>query len=106
MGAGHNGEKDVHAAVAKGRLTLDYTPGFSDWRGAKIMQIGMVAKKMGLSVDAARFYERNGLLPRPPRTEGGFALSCRVYPGSEPIGLPPAQMVRRAVSEARQGEKQ
>lgn len=36
------------------------------------MQIGIVAKKMGLSVDAIRFYERNGLLPRPPRTEGGF----------------------------------
>jgi MerR family mercuric resistance operon transcriptional regulator len=36
------------------------------------MQIGIVAKKIELSVDAIRFYERNGLLPRPPRTEGGF----------------------------------
>src|SRR5438445_5831631 len=36
------------------------------------MQIGIVAKKIGVSVDAIRFYERNGLLPRPPRTEGGF----------------------------------
>lgn len=36
------------------------------------MQIGAVAKKVGVSVDAVRFYERNGLLPRPPRTEGGF----------------------------------
>lgn len=36
------------------------------------MQIGVVAKKVGMSVDAVRFYERNGLLPRPPRTEGGF----------------------------------
>ena len=36
------------------------------------MQIGIVAKRIGLSVDAIRFYERNGLLPRPPRTEGGF----------------------------------
>ncbi len=36
------------------------------------MQIGIVAKKIGLSVDAIRFYESNGLLPRPPRTEGGF----------------------------------
>ncbi len=36
------------------------------------MQIGIVAKKAGLSVDAIRFYERNALLPRPPRTEGGF----------------------------------
>lgn len=38
------------------------------------MQIGIVAKRIGLSVDAIRFYERNGLLPRPPRTEGGFRL--------------------------------
>ena len=36
------------------------------------MQIGAVAKKIGLSVDAIRFYERNSLLPRPPRTPGGF----------------------------------
>ena len=36
------------------------------------MQIGMVAKKIGLSVDAIRFYERNALLPSPPRTLGGF----------------------------------
>ena len=36
------------------------------------MQIGIVAKKTGVSVDAIRFYERNGLLPRPPRTLGGF----------------------------------
>jgi len=38
------------------------------------MQIGAVAKKIGLSVDAIRFYERNSLLQRAPRTEGGFRL--------------------------------
>lgn len=36
------------------------------------MQIGRVAQKVGLSVDAIRFYERNGLLPRAARTSGGF----------------------------------
>ncbi len=36
------------------------------------MQIGIIAKKIGLSVDAIRFYERNALLPRAPRTQGGF----------------------------------
>ena len=36
------------------------------------MQIGIVAKKIGLSVDAIRFYERNALLPRALRTPGGF----------------------------------
>lgn len=29
-----------------------------------------------------------------------FALSCRLYPGSQSGGLPPAEMVRRAVMEA------
>lgn|SRR6185312_4286049 len=32
-----------------------------------------------------------------------FALSCRLYPGSTEIGLPPLELVRRAVIEARQG---
>jgi len=36
------------------------------------MQIGAIAKRIGLTVDAIRFYERNALLPRPPRTSGGF----------------------------------
>ena len=36
------------------------------------MQIGAVAKMIGLSVDAIRFYERNALLPRPARSQGGF----------------------------------
>ncbi len=36
------------------------------------MQIGIVAKEVGLSVDAIRFYERNSLLPRAARTLGGF----------------------------------
>ena len=38
------------------------------------LQIGQVAKRTGLTVDAIRFYERSGLLPRPPRTEGGYRL--------------------------------
>jgi len=29
------------------------------------MQIGVVAKKIGLSVDAIRFYERNGFASAP-----------------------------------------
>ncbi len=36
------------------------------------MQIGAVGKRVGLSVDAIRFYERKALLPLPPRTQGGF----------------------------------
>lgn len=41
------------------------------------MQIGRVSEQTGLSVDAIRFYERQRLLDRPPRTEGGFRLFQR-----------------------------
>lgn len=40
----------------------------------------------------------------PGKTEG-FALSCRLYPGSEQIGLPQEELVRRTVIEAREGER-
>src|SRR5690349_4319944 len=41
---------------------------------AGTMQIGQVAQKTGLSVDAIRFYEKEGLLHRPIRTRGGYRL--------------------------------
>jgi DNA-binding transcriptional MerR regulator len=36
--------------------------------------IGDVAELAGVSADTVRFYERRRLLPRAPRTEGGFRL--------------------------------
>ena len=42
--------------------------------GLQPLQIGQVAQKTGLSVDAIRFYEKAGLLPRPERTGGGYRL--------------------------------
>ena len=41
------------------------------------LQIGKVSEQTGLSVDAIRFYEKQCLLERPPRTEGGFRLFGR-----------------------------
>lgn len=38
------------------------------------LQIGQVAQRTGLSVDAIRFYEKTGLLPRPARSSGGYRL--------------------------------
>src|SRR5258708_17732769 len=37
-------------------------------------KIGQVAQETGLSIDTIRFYEKQGLLKRSPRTEGGFRL--------------------------------
>lgn len=42
--------------------------------GAASFQIGQVAQKTGLSVDAIRFYEKAGLLATPARTRGGYRL--------------------------------
>ena len=39
------------------------------------LRIGEVAKASGVGVEALRFYERNGLLGRPGRTQSGY----RVY---------------------------
>lgn len=39
------------------------------------------------------------------QTTRSFSLSCRLYPGSKQAGLPPAEMVRRAVLEASKGER-
>jgi hypothetical protein len=40
------------------------------------------------------------------RRAKSFALSCRLYPGSKQIGLPPTEMVHRAVLPARREELQ
>lgn len=40
------------------------------------LQIGEVSKRSGMSIDTIRFYEKEGLLKKPSRSEGGF----RLYP--------------------------
>jgi len=53
------------------------------------MKIGDVAKQTGMTVEAVRFYERQGLLPRPPRTEAGY----RIYADTD---LRRLQFIRQA----------
>ncbi len=36
------------------------------------MQIGKLAKRAGVTVQAVRYYERRGLLPEPTRTSSGY----------------------------------
>lgn len=38
------------------------------------MQIGELAKKGGVTVQTVRFYERQALLPNPPRKDSGYRL--------------------------------
>lgn len=53
------------------------------------MRIGELAKQTGTSVQALRFYERSGLLPRPTRTAAGY----RVYAAGD---LRRVELVRQA----------
>ncbi len=40
------------------------------------LTIGKVARQAGVNVETIRYYERRGLLPKPPRTPSGY----RLYP--------------------------
>lgn len=47
------------------------------------LTIGILAKEAGVGTQTLRFYERKGLLPRPPRTDGGY----RLYPDSAAVRI-------------------
>jgi MerR family copper efflux transcriptional regulator len=36
------------------------------------MTVGTLAKQAGVKIDTIRYYERRGLLPKPPRTNSGY----------------------------------
>jgi MerR family mercuric resistance operon transcriptional regulator len=40
----------------------------------RAVKIGELARQTGLSIDAIRFYEKEGLLQHPPRSQGGYRL--------------------------------
>lgn len=44
---------------------------------APLAQAGEVAKKLGIGVQTLHFYEREKLIPPPPRSAGGFRLYSR-----------------------------
>lgn len=53
------------------------------------MQIGQLAKRAGVAIDTVRYYERQGLLPAPPRKSSGY----RRY---EPDDVLRLRFIRRA----------
>jgi DNA-binding transcriptional MerR regulator len=55
------------------------------------MQSGELARQAGVSTDTLRHYERLGLLPKAPRTPGGY----RDYPAQT---LERVRLIRRALS--------
>jgi len=57
----------------------------------EFLQSGELARLAGLSSDTLRHYERLGLVPKPPRTSGGY----RDYPSHT---LERVRLIRRALS--------
>lgn len=55
----------------------------------KPLTIGRLAKQVGVNLETVRFYERRGLLPRPPRSAAGY----RLFPGEAARRL---SFIRRA----------
>ena len=59
-------------------LTLYHGTGFTLSKdGAYPMEpltIGRLAKEVGMNLETVRFYERRGLLPKPPRSASGYRL--------------------------------
>jgi DNA-binding transcriptional MerR regulator len=54
------------------------------------MRSGVLARLTGVSTDTLRFYERRGLLPKPPRESSGY----RRYP---PAAIARVRLIRRAL---------
>lgn len=59
------------------------------------MRIGELASRVGITVDAIRFYERTGVLPKPPRNRSGYRVyeeqafrTLVVVRWAQEIGLP------------------
>jgi len=53
------------------------------------LTIGQVAKQAGIGLETVRFYEREGLIDKPPRTEAGY----RQYPN---IAVKRIRFIKRA----------
>jgi MerR family copper efflux transcriptional regulator len=55
----------------------------------KSLTIGRLAREAGVNLETVRYYERRGLLPRPPRSSSGY----RLFPAEAPRRL---RFIRRA----------
>jgi DNA-binding transcriptional MerR regulator len=67
------------------------------------MRIGELAEESGLTAPTVRFYERQGLLPRPPRSENGYREydatdleRARMFARLRELGLEPGDAARLA----------
>lgn len=75
---------------------------------AEVREVLVTSRKMAheLQFPGSPTIRVNGrdVMGKPPEGQP-FALGCRLYFGSHPLGLPPARMVRLAVMEAVAGDR-
>src|SRR4030095_13201268 len=67
----------LHPVVTTGSRTF-FMPPIKSLRGAGV-PIGELSRLTGVNIETIRYYEKIGMLPAPPRTEGGH----RVYGSKE-----------------------
>lgn len=63
-------------------MTLEYTQGFMLWGRNKTMKkltIGQLAKQTQVSIDTLRYYEKEGIITPPERTESGYRQYSEDY---------------------------
>lgn len=91
------------AAVAMVREVLD-AQGVATQIEEVLVKDGEMARE--LRFPGSPTIRVNGLdVEGEPLSAASFALSCRLYSGSKHAGLPPPEMIHRAVVEARQRKR-
>jgi len=65
-----------HARICSGYSFKGF---FAVSKGPTELTIGALSEQTGVSVETIRYYEREGLLPRAPRTAGGHRLFAEVH---------------------------
>ena len=66
-----NGASITHA-VAGGRIR-------EPWRRTDLVTIGALSERTEVNIETIRYYERIGILPKPPRSAGGHRLYAEEY---------------------------
>jgi len=64
----------------------------------------VMAKELGFCGSPTIRINGRDVVGGPQQTES-FALSCRLYSGSKQVGLPPQEMIHRAVLEGRHADR-
>ena len=74
------------------------------------MKIGEVAKAAAIGIDAVRFYEREGLIPKPPRRASGYreyspdvVVSLRFIKRAKELGFSLKEISELLRLEAKEG---